>query len=182
MTVVKVGGSLYDLPDLGPRLRAWLRQFATEKILIVPGGGRTADVVRDLDRIHLLGDERAHWLALHALRLNADFLKALLPSVSVVDAPCEASGTCILDALAFLRRDGALPHCWSATSDSIAAHAAVVFGAHRLILLKSITIPERVDWETAAERGFVDAWFARTIKPALPRLQVRAVNFRDWTP
>ena len=78
LAVVKVGGSLYDLPDLGPRLRAWLKQAPAADFLIVPGGGPTADVIRDLDRIHRLGEEKAHSLALAALRLNAWFLATLL--------------------------------------------------------------------------------------------------------
>lgn len=52
LVVVKVGGSLFDLPDLGPRLRAWLKTLRTADVLLVPGGGPTADVVRSLDRAH----------------------------------------------------------------------------------------------------------------------------------
>ena len=73
------------------------------------------------------------------------------------------------------------PACsWSVTSDSIAARVAVAFEADQLILLKSVTIPPGMDWEEAAEHGYVDEWFARTVQPALPRLQVSAVNLRDW--
>src|SRR5262245_19403362 len=87
--VVKVGGSLYDLPDLGPRLQRWLDALHTRSILIVPGGGALADAVRDLDQIHGLGEETAHWLALRALTLNAYFLAALLPGAVVVAHPDE---------------------------------------------------------------------------------------------
>src|SRR5207248_2464665 len=82
--VVKVGGSLYDLPDLGPRLHAFLRSLDRPEVLLIPGGGPTADVVRDLDRRHGLGEETAHWLALHALAVNAHFLAALVPGGAVV--------------------------------------------------------------------------------------------------
>ena len=34
-TIVKVGGSLYDLPDLGRRLRAWLARLEAARILLV---------------------------------------------------------------------------------------------------------------------------------------------------
>jgi len=181
--VVKLGGSLYDLPDLAPRLRAWLKRRPESGLLLVPGGGPTAEVVRDFDRLHGLGEERAHRLALRALQLNAEFLKGLLPSAMVIDRPEQApAGTCILDPFGFLSRDDALPHLWAVTSDSIAAHAAVVAGADQLVLLKSVEIPDRMSWEEAGERGFVDAWFARTLRPALPRLRVRAVNLREWEP
>ena len=74
VVVVKVGGSLYDLPDLGSRLRAWLtEQCAGDDVVLVPGGGGTADVIRHFDRVHGLGEETSHWLALRALTLNAQF-------------------------------------------------------------------------------------------------------------
>ena len=58
LTVVKVGGSLYDLPDLHLRLQPWLSQAKTTDIILVPGGGATADVIRDFDRVHHLGEIR----------------------------------------------------------------------------------------------------------------------------
>src|SRR5262249_34532604 len=76
--VVKVGASLNDLGDLRPRLECFLKELGTREIVIVPGGGSTADAVRELDRCHNLGEETAHWLALHALKLNAHFLAQLL--------------------------------------------------------------------------------------------------------
>ena len=70
--VVKVGGSLFDLPDLGTRLAAWLRQFEESNVLLVPGGGAAADAIRDFDRVHQLGEETSHWLAIQALSLNGE--------------------------------------------------------------------------------------------------------------
>ncbi len=45
-----------------------------------------------------------------------------------------------------------------------------------------MTIPAKMDWEEAAEQGFVEKWFARTLRPAGASLRVRAVNFREWRP
>src|SRR5262249_17829191 len=67
--VVKVGGSLFDLQDLGPRLHALLTVRPQCSPLLVPGGGAVADVVRALDRRHQLGEETSHWLALQAMSL-----------------------------------------------------------------------------------------------------------------
>src|SRR5262249_46902670 len=136
MIVVKVGGSLYDHPRLGPGLRAFLETLPGP-VLLVPGGGPFADAVRQLDAVHRLGEEAAHWLALRSLDAAAEFLKRLpLPFGSRLN---------VLDAFAFAVEDdsrpGALPHSWAVTSDSIAARAAVVYRADRLILLKSIDIP-----------------------------------------
>ena len=94
----------------------------------------------------------------------------------------------ILNAFQFLSgekaacRKGRLPHCWAVSSDAIAARAAVVAESNHLVLLKSVTIPQGMDWEDAGRRGYVDEWFARTVRQAEPKLQVSAVNLRDWRP
>jgi aspartokinase-like uncharacterized kinase len=53
MQVVKIGGSLYDTPEL----KKWLKQLAKaakdDSIIIVPGGGPFADTVRDAQKMAL---------------------------------------------------------------------------------------------------------------------------------
>jgi aspartokinase-like uncharacterized kinase len=185
--VVKVGGSLYDLPDLGQRLRAWLSRLTETFVVIVPGGGRMTDAIRSMDKIHGIGEEAAHWLALRALTLNAHWLRQLLPGSVVCGAVAspQAAGCVILDAFAFAQEDesrpGALPHCWEATSDALAARVAVVAGIPRLYLLKSVSIPAGIDWTEASRRGFVDAVLPEIIK-RVQQLRVESVNFRQWQP
>ena len=53
--------------------------LAGKNILLIPGGGPTADAIRTFDKAHGLGEEASHWLALHALALNAHFLVNLFP-------------------------------------------------------------------------------------------------------
>ncbi len=53
-------------------------------MLLIAGGGPAADLVRALDRIHGLGDQTAHRLALHAMDLTANILAELLPSTVAV--------------------------------------------------------------------------------------------------
>jgi 5-(aminomethyl)-3-furanmethanol phosphate kinase len=183
ITVVKVGGSLYDLADLGPRLRCWLDALDTGRIVLVPGGGASADVVRAWDRAQGLGEERAHWLALQALTLNAHFLAGLL-ATRVIEGLGDVDGPArliVLDPGAFARADegrlGALPHTWDVTSDSIAARVALVFGAARLCLLKSVSLPPDISWAEAARRGLVDKHFPNVLGAAA--LDVNFVNLRD---
>jgi len=187
LTVAKVGGSLYDWPDLGPQLRKWLSAYQSETVVLIPGGGAMADVVRDLDRHHELGDDKAHWLALRALSLNAHFLADLLPGACVIDdletLSFQPGRVWILDPHAFTRADErrhpageCLPHHWDATSDSVAARVARVLGACRLILLKSTSIPADLDWTEAARLGLVDPHFGRLLPPGL---QVHAINLRS---
>jgi dihydroneopterin aldolase len=191
--VVKVGGSLYDWPDLATRLRCWLAGEwpAGDGVLLVPGGGPTADVVRDLDRRHGLGEEVSHWLALRALSLNAHFLASLLSPARVIGEVQECRRVWhegrmpILDVHEFARTDegrpGRLPPCWTVTSDALAARVAVVAGARQLVLLKSTSIPAGVDWTEAGRLGLVDALFAEVLRQAPADLQVRAMNLRTWS-
>ncbi len=183
--VVKLGGSLYDLPDLGARLRAWLPTLRAPTVLIVPGGGAAANAIRSADAVHGLGAERAHWLALRALTLNAHWLQHLLPDAHIASDVGALGGLCLLDAFAFALADEArpdrLPHDWIVTSDSIALRAALVAGASSLWLLKSAPPPCGDDWQEAMLRGYVDPLF-----PVLlwnnDGVHVRALNFRSWRP
>jgi 5-(aminomethyl)-3-furanmethanol phosphate kinase len=191
--VVKVGGSLFDLPDLATRLRRWLAAewSSTNGILLLPGGGPAVDVVRALDRWHKLGEEASHWLALRALTLNAHFLTSLLPSACAIDSLSELphiwdkGNIPILNAHEFARADednpGRLPHTWAVTSDAVAARVAIVTHARHLVLLKSATIPPDVDWREAGQRGLVDEMFAEVLRHASRDLRTRAVNLRTWS-
>lgn len=147
--VVKVGGSLFAWPELGRHLRQFVAELPADQVLLVPGGGPAADILRDWDVIHHLGEEVAHWLALRVMSINAEFVSALLanePDAAppVVVHPSHLLGyhrVALLDTFAFCRADETdqehLPHSWKATSDSVAARVARVARADRLILLKS---------------------------------------------
>jgi hypothetical protein len=82
-------------------------------------------------------------------------------------------------ALADEGRPGCLPHCWSVTSDSLAARIAVVCGASELILLKSVSIPPTLNWADASDCGLVDSYWVNAVGN-VPK--VCAVNFRQWEP
>jgi hypothetical protein len=208
MIVVKVGGSLFTHPALGAGLRDFVESLAPNEVLLVPGGGPVADAVRELDRVHGLGEEASHWLALRALGVTAAMLEALLgptPPTPLpkgrgeketshplphgrgspeADSPLPlgrgVGGVGLLDCFTFAQEDesrpGALPHSWSVTTDSIAARAAVVFRAERLVLLKSVDVPPGTPWKVAAANGWVDAHFPQ-IAPTLT-CPVEVVNFR----
>jgi aspartokinase-like uncharacterized kinase len=184
--VVKVGGSLFHMPYLGSRLRDFCVSLKAERVLFVPGGGATAEAVRDFDRAHQVGEEASHWLAIQALSINAQLLQALLPESRIVadeQSLTSASGWHILDAFPFFREDEMradhLPHGWQVTSDSLAARAAVLAGARTLILLKSVGW-DGSDWTEAARVGIVDDYFARAVQQASEALHVQIVNLRAW--
>ena len=189
MLVVKVGGSLYHHPRLGPGLREYLGTLAPSSVLIVPGGGEFADAVRKLDVIHGLGEERAHWLALTSLWAAAAFLRILLPGSECESHPDAArfdslplGSIRILDSHMFCQFHASapdhLPPSWDVTSDSIASRAAIVYRATRLILLKSVDVPPNTSWSHAAEQGWVDRHFPHLALDL--RIPVEVINFRRW--
>lgn len=139
MTVVKVGGSLFDFPALRQRLAEFF-EARTGVFHLIPGGGAAADAVREWDRIHSLGDETCHWLAVRAMSLAGAFLE------SFIDDPRAA----VVDVEPWLREHDTIPHSWDVTSDSIAAHYAIEMNASRLILLKSVG---------ESGEGIVDGYF-----------------------
>ncbi len=64
------------------------------------------------------------------------------------------------------------------TTDSIAARAATVFRFNKLILLKSIDVPNDVVWAEAVAQGWVDPYFPTTIEAFDGAVEF--VNFRRW--
>ncbi len=180
-TVYKLGGSLLTLPDLATRLRKLFAGSSDTRPLLVVGGGSAADLVRDWDEVHQLGDERAHWLALEAMSFNEALLSELLKeSCRVVDHrqavdAWESARVPILRAAEFLRREEtqhgpSLPHNWNVTSDSVAAWVAERFAADELVLLKSVTAPVESESPTPGVQSLdVDAYFHH-LAAALPRL------------
>lgn len=188
-TIVKIGGSLYDWPELGEQLRAWLTHLDAERVLIVPGGGATAEAIRTFDQIHRLGEEASHWLAIQALSLNARFLRTLLPDGELVselpDAQIAQHRIYLLDAFPFFdadeKRPDPFPHHWRVTSDSLAVRVAMHARARELILLKSSDWSGH-DWAQATHAGIVDGYFVEALKQAPASLRTRIVNLRTWGP
>jgi aspartokinase-like uncharacterized kinase len=150
------------------------------------------DVVRKLDRCHHLGEETAHHLALLAVALNARYLEALLKDkIPIVIGGAKigalaSRGLAIVNDFRFAAVDDFLPHSWEVTSDSLAARVAVHLQARRLILLKSVSIPDGLDCSEASRLEYVDRYFPRAVvagrRNGGPPLEVRAVNLRAWQP
>jgi aspartokinase-like uncharacterized kinase len=185
-SVIKVGGSLFDWPELPARLSALLDGLRVkhQRAVLLAGGGRATDFVRAVDQTFALGDLPAHRLALRSLDLTAHVLATLLPDLEVID---ERAGlevvwgrkrTPVFAPRRFLEEcdSDPLPCTWELTSDSIAARLAVHVGAAELVLLKSTAVPPGTDRRAAAALGLVDPLFP-TASRSLER--VLYANLRD---
>jgi aspartokinase-like uncharacterized kinase len=190
--VVKVGGSLFDLPDLGSRLRAWLTGQPTRRMVLVPGGGAAADLVRMAAVSDALHETTCHWLALSAMEFMGHILLArlqlrgaLIEDIAGREDAWRQGLIPVLGMYGFASKDELssdhLPHSWAATSDSFAARAAVVADIPELVLLKSCDLPTGCDWVEAARRGIVDALFPDLLAKAGARLRATVVNLRQWS-
>ncbi|MCA9267823.1 MAG: hypothetical protein KDA41_05105 [Planctomycetales bacterium] len=188
LRVVKVGGSLFSLPQLAESLHAWLSSRPTCMNVLIAGGGALADAVRQFDQTQSLGEEFAHWLCVDAMSLSAQTLARCL-GVRLIDRFAElqpfcAAGnelTCVFDVRKFLRHrepqchGSSLPHGWHVTSDSIAARLAEVLQTDELVLLKSAPAGDD-DIVALSRRGYVDAYFPTAARFAP---EVQFVNLRD---
>lgn len=176
LRVIKIGGSLLDQFHLEDALQTWRRSTRAMREVFLTGGGPLVESIRNFDKIHPIDPEICHWLAVDAVSLTARMVSAVLPESRIL----EADGYCfeaekdhkftLLDVGHFLReeeprRDGTrLPHSWAATSDSIAARIAEIYGADELVLLKSTLPTDCTDWQSAANIGFVDTHFPLAVK------------------
>lgn len=180
LTVFKIGGSLFDLPNLPAIIRHLLAQRPGNAALLIAGGGGLADVVREWDRIHHLGDAVAHDLALQAMDLTASLLARFFPEARMVRSPRQVAMAVADHALSILcagcflpaaERDQPPPleHTWRVTSDSIAAWTAGVLRAEELVLVKSVPLPPNATPGAAAAAGLVDESFP-TFAERLPAI------------
>ena len=125
--VVKVGGSLFDrvVPLLG------VFREVGRPVLIVPGGGKFADLVRRL----AVSDTAGHWMAIAGMEQFGWYIASHgVPTAPVVALP---AGVTVLLPYCALREADPLPHSWDVTSDTIAAWVARELSTD-LLLLKSV--------------------------------------------
>lgn len=187
--VIKVGGSLFDLPRLPHRLRGWLARQPPAHNVLIAGGGALVEQVRSWSAAELIDDAAAHWMCVDLLTVTAHTLHAWLPEIPLIENDCllcqrvGEPGATIFGPAPWMRHAEPrlpgvwLPTGWETTSDAIAGRLAAALAADELVLLKSV-LPERqtmIDLPALAAVGYIDPVLAE-MAPDLP--PVRLVNFR----
>jgi 5-(aminomethyl)-3-furanmethanol phosphate kinase len=137
LTVVKVGGGVGG--DALPALCARLGELGERHpLLVVPGGARFADAVREADTRFGLRAATSHRMAILGMEQFGWLLGDLIPGAARCADPAEArAGRATVLLPAALSLDD-LPASWEVTSDSIAAWVAGRCGAGRLVLVKEV--------------------------------------------
>jgi aspartokinase-like uncharacterized kinase len=165
MWVVKIGGSLASADAL-PRWLDTLSCYGGGEVVIVPGGGPFAELVRISQRYWRIDDSTVHFMALLGMEqyglMMAGLRPDLVPSESEIDLfrVLKCAGVPIWLPTFMVSNDHSIAHSWEVTSDSLAAWLARRIGARRLLLVKSTELgASEVSAEALSQRGVVDAAF-----------------------
>lgn len=150
-------------------LRDWLAMLAEAgagRVVIVPGGGRFADAVREAQAQWRFDDLAAHNMALLAMAQTAHLLCALHPALQRCDREADIATAlrhgrvAVWSPLDAQRDQADADTHWGVTSDSLALGLAQRLGAQRLVLVKSCAIDPALTLAQLGERGIVDSAFA----------------------
>ena len=163
--LLKIGGSLAE----GDQLSAWLRlaaDHADRSIVVVPGGGSFADLVRRMQGKLGFAEAAAHRMALLAMEQYAIAMVGMEPRLRLGASPTAIERALIQgqavvwlpSAMTLGRPD--LPESWTVTSDSLACWLAAELRARRLVLIKALE-PPGVEREAGAlaRIGYIDGAF-----------------------
>ena len=177
--VIKIGGSL----AVTGRLEEVLAQIAAaaRPVIVVPGGGKFADKVRDLQTVMRFDDRSAHRLAILGMHQMAEHYFSMQPRLAPADslegfARVLAAGLIpVWMPLKMCETDETIPADWTLTSDGLAARLAERLGGLPVVLLKSVAVDATKSADELADDDIVD--------PVFPRIVARArLNWRILGP
>lgn len=177
MHVVKLGGSLVESGRLGAILD--IVALATQRVVIVPGGGPFADAVRDLQPRLRLADPLCHRLALlamHQMGLVMAAKNARLKPCQTLDAMADAHQAGAIPVwlpITLQYTDDTLPADWTVTSDALAARLAERLGhGASVALVKSCAVTQPTTLDRLSTQGITDRVFATVVRRANLRWHV----------
>ncbi|MDR2204331.1 MAG: hypothetical protein LBE76_08605 [Nitrososphaerota archaeon] len=143
LNVIKIGGSLTQKPEALKILCQKLDQLASKhQIIVIPGGGKFADCVRETDKHFSLTNTTTHHMAILGMNQYGLLLANLIPNSQTTDNIKEAKNTkekiVIFLPSKFMNSNKKLPETWEITSDTIAAYIAKKLQANKLVLIKDV--------------------------------------------
>ena len=143
--VIKVGGSIAEHPEALKNLCMKLNEIAKKhRLLIVPGGGEFADVVRGTEKRFATSAYVSHKMAILGMDQFGLLLSELIPN-AIATASLEkakdywkSETTPIFLPSKLMFREEPLEASWDVTSDSIAAFVACRVKADAVVLVKDV--------------------------------------------
>lgn len=170
LLVLKLGGSLLESGRLAPVLEIVAKR--KRPVIVVPGGGKFADQVRDAQSQNGFDDATAHRLALFAMHQMANVIVSRQPHFATA-ATKEEFGLAGVNGLVpvwlpgpMAGADSSIPKSWDMTSDSLAAWLATETGAAEVALVKSCAVDPAATLEQLAAAGIVDPLFRGYVERA----------------
>ena len=143
--VIKVGGSLAANPKVLRVLCSALGSLAEGyEIVVVPGGGEFADLIRVIDKRYSLPPTVAHKMAILGMDQYGELLSNLIPNSIAIKTTAEAASarqsgrTAIFLPFKSMCEQDALEASWDVTSDSITAFISSRLHPKKLILLTDV--------------------------------------------
>ena len=143
--VIKIGGSLGANPPVLRKLCETIGALAEKyQLLVVPGGGEFADVVREIDKRYSLSPSAAHRMAILGMDQYGLLLRDITPNSREVQTLAEARSVSqagevpILLPSLLIFGEKPFEASWNVTSDSIAAYVANRVNAPRLVLATDV--------------------------------------------
>jgi hypothetical protein len=137
--VIKIGGSLDKISYLN-KLSLILRKITKNyHCVIIPGGGKFADTIRNFDKRFHFSNKLSHRMAILAMSQYGLYLSGLMkiPVTEEIKDFKKEKLIIFLPAKYMLEKDP-LENSWDVTSDSIAAHIAQKLGVKKLVLVKDV--------------------------------------------
>lgn len=182
--VIKIGGSLYGSDLLESWLTTLTAHATLETMVVVPGGGPFADVVREAQQRYGFEDIVAHQMAIMAMQQFGYMLLALSPNAVAFPFPGEHSPQAgklniwLPTPAVFSAEE--IEQSWRVSADSLALWLANILKAQHLTLVKSCEI-NVVDCETLSQKNIIDASFSTHYKNTqLKGYIVQANQFNDF--
>lgn len=140
---LKIGGSLIRSkePDILRNLLNKLNLLSDNfKLILLAGGGESANLIRSFDKNLNLTTTNAHFSAIAAMEQNSYILQNLLPKAKPLREiiTLAKSNLIIFYPYQYFISKDPLPHSWDVTSDSIALHLSQKLNIENLILVKNV--------------------------------------------
>jgi 5-(aminomethyl)-3-furanmethanol phosphate kinase len=170
VAVVKIGGSLALYPEKLRVLCAKLSEAAKKhKIIVVPGGGEFADVVRNVDKQFKLSREVSHRMAILGMEQYGLLLSDLITLSRVANQPENIENIWDLGMLAiflpsiYLLSEDILEKSWDVTSDSIAVYIANKLHIGKVVLVTDVDGIYTCDPKKCSDAKFINELSAKQL-------------------